>query len=100
MYAIVETGGKQCRVEEGRAVRVETAGEKEKKVVFDRLAFQRQDGDQGGPSVCGRLRVKGRVMQRGRGRKIVVFKYKPKKITAGKGSPAALYRGVDQKIEA
>lgn len=81
MYAIVETGGKQYRVEEGRAVRVEKLPvEKGEEVVFDRVLFF-SDGTEtkvGRPFVEG-CRVKGRVMQQGRGRKIVVFKYKPKK---------------------
>ena len=81
MYAIIETGGKQYRVEEGKAIRVEKLPvEKGEEVVFDRVLLC-SDGSEiqvGGPYL-EKCRVKGRVTQQGRGRKIVVFKYKPKK---------------------
>lgn len=81
MYAIIETGGKQYRVEEGKAVRVEKLpAEKGEEVVFDRVLV-RGDGEKteiGRPYLEG-CRVKGRVTVQGRGRKIIVFKYKPKK---------------------
>ncbi|HOA36288.1 MAG TPA: 50S ribosomal protein L21 [Bacillota bacterium] len=81
MYAIIETGGKQYRVEEGRAVRVEKLpAEKGEDVVFDRVLLY-SDGTEtrvGHPYVDG-CRVKGKVTAQGRARKIVVFKYKAKK---------------------
>ena len=81
MYAIIETGGKQYRVEEGKAIRVEKLpAEKGEEVVFDRVLLC-SDGSEtqvGGPYL-EKCRVKGTVRQQGRGRKIVVFKYKPKK---------------------
>lgn len=81
MYAIVETGGKQYRVEEGRSVRVEKLPvEKGEEVIFDRVLLY-SDGTEtevGRPYLENCL-VKGKVTLQGRGRKIVVFKYKPKK---------------------
>lgn len=81
MYAIIETGGKQYRVEEGKAVRVEKlSGEKGEEIVFDRVLLY-SDGTEtkiGRPYLDG-CRVKGKVTVQGRGRKIVVFKYKAKK---------------------
>lgn len=81
MYAIIETGGKQYRVEEGRPVRVEKlALEKGEEVVFDRVLLY-SDGTETkvGHPYLDDCRVKGKVTVQGRGRKIVVFKYKPKK---------------------
>lgn len=81
MYAIVETGGKQYRVEEGRVVRIEKLpAEKGEEVLFDRvLLFSDGTETRIGRPYLENCRVKGRVTQQGRGRKIVVFKYKPKK---------------------
>lgn len=81
MYAIVETGGKQYRVEEGRPVRVEKLPVKKgEEVIFDRVLLY-SDGTETkvGRPYLDNCRVKGKVTVQGRGRKIVVFKYKPKK---------------------
>lgn len=81
MYAIIETGGKQYRVEEGQTVRVEKLpAEKGEEIVFDRVLLY-SDGAEariGYPYLDG-CRVKGKVTVQRRGRKIVVFKYKAKK---------------------
>lgn len=81
MYAIIEAGGKQYRVAEGDVVDVErVAAEPEGTVAFERvLAVGEGDGLRvGAPTVEG-ARVVGRVVEHGRGRKIRVFKYRPKK---------------------
>lgn len=81
MYAIIETGGKQYKVQEGDAIYVEklSAGEGET-VQFDRVLLVSKDGQLqiGNPTVNGAT-VTGKVERHGRGKKIVVFKYKPKK---------------------
>jgi large subunit ribosomal protein L21 len=81
MYAIIETGGKQYRVSEGDQVLVEKleagAGET---VVFDRvLAVTNKGGELvvGQPLVSG-AKVTGKVVEHGKGDKILVFKYKAK----------------------
>ena len=81
MYAIVKTGGKQYRVEEGQVLRVErllgAAGESVK--LGDVLLLA--DGDAtrlGSPSVEG-ASVTGTVLEQGRGAKVRVFKYKKRK---------------------
>ncbi len=81
MYAIIETGGKQYRVEEGKTLRVEKLpAEKGNPVVFDRVLMV-QDGEEArfGRPVLEGCRVKGKILSKGRARKIIVFKYKPKK---------------------
>jgi len=80
-YAIIETGGKQYRVEEGQPVIVERlphrAGER---VVFDRVLLIREDGEVkiGRPYLEG-AKVLGTLAEEFKGEKIRVFKYKPKK---------------------
>ncbi len=81
MYAIIETGGKQYRVEEGSVLKVEklTAAEGET-VELDRVLALKKD-DQltvGAPWVAG-AKVLAQVLEHGRGKKIIVFKYKSKK---------------------
>lgn len=81
MYAIIETGGKQYRAEEGKVVRVEKlAAAKGEMVTFDRVLMLNRDGDiKIGNPYLESCAVEGKVVGLGRGRKIIVFKYKPKK---------------------
>jgi large subunit ribosomal protein L21 len=81
MYAIVETGGKQFRVSEGDVIRtdlIET--EVGSSVTFDRiiLAANGEDITIGTPVVSG-ASVTGTVLRQAKDKKILVFKYKPKK---------------------
>jgi len=80
MYAIIETGGKQYRVSEGDVVLVEKLEVIEGETVqFDRVLTVVKDGDVtvGRPLVAGAM-VSGKVLAQGKGRKILVFKYKAK----------------------
>ncbi len=81
MYAIVETGGKQYRVSEGDTLKVEKIpAEQGGEVIFERvLALDDGNGLQVGHPFLEGCQVKGRVVNQGRSRKIIVFKYKPKK---------------------
>jgi large subunit ribosomal protein L21 len=81
MYAIVETGGKQFRVSEGDVIRtdlIET--EIGASVTFDRvvLAASGEDVTIGTPLVSG-VSVTGTVLRQAKDKKILVFRYKPKK---------------------
>ena len=81
MYAILETGGKQYKVEQGSVIFVEklTAAEGEK-VTFDKVLAV-ADGDNvtvGAPVVAG-ASVTGTVTKQGKAKKIYVFKMKRKK---------------------
>jgi large subunit ribosomal protein L21 len=85
-YAIIETGGKQIRVEPGRFYDVERlAVEPEGTVTIDRILFVEHDGaiSVGQPTVAGAT-VEGTVMSHLRGRKIIVYKMQPKKKTRKK----------------
>ena len=80
MYAVILTGGKQLKVEEGSVVRVEKLAAAEgDTVTFDQVAAI---GDESGltigaPTVAG-ASVKATVLANGKGKKIRVFTYKPK----------------------
>ena len=80
MYAIIQTGGKQYRVSEGDVLSIEklTAAEGEE-VVFDQVLTVVSDGDIkiGKPVVEG-AKVTAKVVEHGKGEKILVFKYKAK----------------------
>ena len=79
-YAIVQTGGKQYRVQTGDVIRVESLPADPGDVVdLSDVLLVSSDGDVtiGTPNV-ERAKVKAEVVAQGRGRKIVVFKYKAK----------------------
>ncbi len=81
MYAIVNIGGKQQRVEEGRFIKTEKiSGEKGEKVEFNEVLAINKEGDMitGKPFIAG-AKVVGKILEQGRENKITVFKYKPKK---------------------
>jgi len=80
MYAIIASGGKQHKVAVGDTIYVEKLDVAEgKKVTFDTLMYS--DGKKvqiGTPLVKG-VKVEGKVLKQVRGKKVIVFKYKPKK---------------------
>ncbi len=80
MYAIIETGGKQYRVQEGDVITVEkldaAVGET---VCFDHvLVLGEGEGIQVGTPYVGTA-VEGKVVEEGKGKKVIIFKYKSKK---------------------
>ncbi|MDR0380596.1 MAG: 50S ribosomal protein L21 [Oscillospiraceae bacterium] len=81
MHAIIETGGKQYRVQEGDVLFLEKLpAEEGAGVVFDRVlaVFTDDDGKFGTPLLAG-AKVNGTVLKHGKDKKIIVFKMKPKK---------------------
>ncbi len=81
MYAIIKTGGKQFRVSEGDTIRVEKLPLEEGDIVsFDEVLMVENSGDikVGSPNLEG-VTVDGTVLKQGKARKIIVFKFKPKK---------------------
>lgn len=77
MFAIIETGGKQYKVSEGDELFVEKLdAEAEGEVVFDKVLMV--EGKVGTPYVEGAT-VKATVVKHGKGKKIIVYKYKSKK---------------------
>ncbi|MDZ8053689.1 MAG: 50S ribosomal protein L21 [Aulosira sp. ZfuVER01] len=85
-YAIIETGGKQLKVEAGRFYDIELlTAQPDEKVTIDKVLFIQHDGEVniGQPLVTGAT-VEGTVMRHLRGRKVLVYKMKPKKKTRKK----------------
>lgn len=80
MYAIIETGGKQVRVEEGQEIYVEKLdGEAGDTFTFEQVLMLGGDNIVlGNPYVLG-AKVVAEVVKNGRGKKITVFHYSPKK---------------------
>ncbi len=81
MYAVIETGGKQYRVQEGDVITIEKlAVEPEAKVVFDKVLVMGEGADiqVGAPYIEG-TKVYGSVLENGKGKKVIIFKYKSKK---------------------
>lgn len=81
MYAIIEACGKQYKVAEGDVVFFEKLDTDEgKKVTFDKVILVSEDGKVqiGAPYVKG-VKVEGKVVSHGKGKKIIVYKMKPKK---------------------
>lgn len=80
MYAIVVTGGKQYKVAEGDVLYIEKLdAEAESNVTFDTvLAVGTEDGFKAGKD-CANATVEAKVLKNGKGKKITVFTYKPKK---------------------
>ena len=80
MYAVIETGGKQLKVETGMEIYVEKldveAGEE---VVFDKVCMLGGDTTKIGTPYVDGAKVTCKVEKQGKGKKIRIFKYKSKK---------------------
>ena len=81
MFAIIETGGKQYKVNEGDVIFVEKLDAAEgDKITFDRvLAVSDADGIKVGAPVVEGAAVTANVLKNGKAKKIYVMTYKPKK---------------------
>ena len=81
MYAIVHTGGKQYKIQEGEILRVEKmSGDVGSEVSFDRVLMV-GDGENVsvGQPILNNAAVKGHIVEQGKAKKILVFKYKRRK---------------------
>jgi len=79
MYAVVETGGKQYKVEQGTALFVDRLDAKEGDKVSLRPVMFRDDTVLAAPKELEKVKVEAKVAEHLRGPKIKVFKYKAKK---------------------
>ncbi len=79
-YAIIRTGGKQFRVEPGATLRVPSldkqAGDS---IEFDVLVSGGDEGTKVGAPLVDGVRVMGKVVDHGRGEKVIVYKFKRRK---------------------
>jgi len=83
MYAVIQTGGKQYRVQAGDEIDIEllsTVSEDDKEVVFDRVLMVGGEGDVqvGSPTLLGAT-VRGTCLREFRAPKVLVFKKKKRK---------------------
>ncbi len=81
MFAVFETGGKQYKVGEGDIIFVEKLGIEEGETIeFDHvLALSRGESTMYGTPYIDGAKVAAKVVKNGKAKKVVVFKYKPKK---------------------
>ena len=81
MYAVVNTGGKQYKVQQGEILRVEKIpGDIGSPVTFDRvLLFSDGENLTIGQPVLEDVAVEGHIVEQGKSKKIIVFKYKRRK---------------------
>lgn len=81
MYAIIATGGKQYKVAEGDTLRIEKLGLADgETVTFDKVLMVSNDADvKVGNPYLANATVTATVAGEGKGRKVIIFKYKPKK---------------------
>ena len=85
MYAIIETGGKQYRVQNGDVIYVEKLDAKaDKEITFDKVVAVSDKTLKVGKPYVKDAFVKGTVLKNGNGKKITVFTYKPKKSSSRK----------------
>ncbi len=78
MYAIIATGGKQYKVSEGDIITIEKLGlEAGEKVTFDQVLAVSDNTLKVGDAVANAT-VEASVVKEGRGRKVIVYKYKRK----------------------
>jgi large subunit ribosomal protein L21 len=81
MYAIIETGGKQYKVQDGDVIFIEKINaENDSKFVFDKVvAVGADDGIKVGAPYVDGATVEANVVKTGKAKKIIVYKMKPKK---------------------
>mgnify|MGYP001613612069 CR=1 FL=1 len=78
-FAVIKTGGKQYKVSEGDILSVEKLVHESDKIIFDQvlLVAKEKDTKVGKPLVSG-AKVEAKVIEDGKGKKKMVFKYKAK----------------------
>ncbi|EJP19625.1 ribosomal protein L21 [Peptostreptococcaceae bacterium AS15] len=79
MYAIVKTGGKQYMVEQGNKISVEKLNVAEGDTVSLEVVALSENGAVKTGDAAASAKVTAKVLSHGKGKKLIVFKYKPKK---------------------
>ena len=83
MLTVIKTGGKQYLVQPGDKIKIEKIDKKEgDEVVFNEVLLSEKNKklEIGTPLIKG-AKVLGKVLSQGKGKKVIVFKYKPKPAT-------------------
>lgn len=96
LYAIIRSGGKQYRVAEGDLIRVERLrGEVGEEIAFQEVLLVGSDGDvRIGSPLLADARVVGTITEQSKGRKIIVFKFKRRKMYRRKRGHRQLFTAV------
>lgn len=80
MYAIIQTGGKQVKVEEGQTIFVEKLDAQEgETVTFDQVVFVGGENAKVGTPFVEGATVEATVEKQGRGKKITIYRYRRRK---------------------
>ncbi len=80
MYAVIQTGGKQYRVQPGDHLRVEKLpGDKGAKITFDKVLLVGGDSTRVGKPFVAGVKVNAEVVAQDRAKKIIVFKFRRRK---------------------
>ncbi len=80
MYAVIQTGGKQYKVQVGDEVMIEKiVAEVGDAVSFDVMLVSDESGVKVGTPIVDGVKAEAKVVEHGKGKKVVVFHYKPKK---------------------
>jgi len=80
MFAVIKTGGKQYLVQPGDKIKIEKIeGEENKEITFNEILLLEKNKklEIGTPLVDG-ASVSAKILRQGKGKKVIVFKYKPK----------------------
>jgi len=102
MLAVIKTGGKQYLAWPGQKIKIEKIEVKEgKEITFKDILLLEKDGkvEVGQPNLKN-VKVTGKVLKQGKGDKVIIFKYKPKKRYKKKRGHRQLFTEVEiEKIE-
>ncbi|MCZ2845744.1 MAG: 50S ribosomal protein L21 [Candidatus Bathyarchaeota archaeon] len=81
MLAVIKTGGKQYLVSPGDKLKIEKIDKEEgKEVIFKEvLLLEKNRKIEVGQPIVKNAKVVGKILKQGRGKKVIIFKYKPKK---------------------
>ena len=80
MYAVIETGGKQYRVQPGDVIKVEKLNvEAGQEIKFDKVLVMGEGSDAKVGTPYLDAAITGKVVENGRGKKVIIYKYKAKK---------------------
>ena len=96
MYAIIQTGGKQYKVEVGDQIQVEKLeAEANAEVSFETLLVADDSGVKVGKPILEGVVVRGKVLEHGKGKKVMILKYKAKKNSVKKNGHRQPYTKVE-----
>ena len=96
-FAVIKTGGKQYLVSPGDKIKIEKVEKKEgEEVIFEEvLLLEKNEKLEIGYPVLKNAKVLGKVLKQGKGEKIIIFKYKPKKRYRLKKGHPQLYTEIE-----